>query len=264
MTTTDEFFNWFFTGLNGLGGWFLFLILALAAVVWLLYDTQKRHLSAFGWKMGVILLTCLIVPAMIWRFASADTQLSLAQFMEAIFYLGLLGGVLPPVLAGGYFVTFRGMMGCPQGHVFEAVLGKCPECAALERPISMPMPVPEPQPVWMPSPAPNQPVEPPAPVKPKTQAWLVSSDGRSYQLNCGETTIGRQSSNDIYLSGDNSVHRQHAKIIEQNGHFRLLDLGGSNNTRLNKRVLRQPALLEPDDEIQFGDNTTVRFVTARR
>jgi pSer/pThr/pTyr-binding forkhead associated (FHA) protein len=50
--------------------------------------------------------------------------------------------------------------------------------------------------------------------------------------------------------------------MEQNGRFRLLDLGAKNFTRVNSHIVREPILLEPDDEIQFGDQTILRFITS--
>ncbi len=265
MTATNDFFIWFFYGLNGLGGWFLFLLLGLAGVIWLLYDSSRRRLPALGWRLAVILTALLILPALLYRFTvdptnPASVSSPLYPYSELIFYLGLLGGVLPVVIAVGYFVTFQGLVGCAQGHVYEAALGSCPECARLATPpapqIIREMPI-KPIPMHM------APASPPQPPRPKAHAWLISRDGRDYQLNLGETTIGRSSENDIQLSGDSTVSRQHAKVNEQNGHFRLIDMGSDNYTRVNGHVLRQTILLQPDDEIQFGDNTTVRFVTTR-
>jgi len=254
MTATDAFFQWFYTGLSGLGGWFIFLLLALAADIWLLYDSQKRRLSAFGWRMAAILLTALILPAMIYRLSGAETQLSLAPFIELIFYLGLLGGVLPPVLAVGYYVNFRGMAVCSQGHTYEIALGQCPECASSRVP-SPPFQGGYPPPV-------QQPAAPLPPPLPKAQAWLVTADGRNYQLNQGETTIGRSAQNDIQLS-DGTVSKLHAKIIERNGHFHFYDLGSANGSRVNGHLVRKAELLEADDNIQLGDNTHLRFLTPR-
>lgn len=273
MTVTNQFFIWFFYGLGGLGGWFLFLLLALVADIWLLYDSSQRRVPAVGWKIAAFLISAMILPAILYRF-TVDPLNPLAvseplyPYSEPIFYLGLLAGVLPPVLAIGYFVTYQGMMGCPQGHLYEARLGQCPECA--RRNVQPPVVV-APAPVYQP-PYPPQPVAqpvvreavPPPTLKPKAQAWLVTDDGRNYQLNLGETTVGRSSSNDIQLSGDTTIHRQHVKILEQNGHFKIIDLGAKNNTRVNGHVVRQPVLLEPDDEIQLGDDSHLRFVTMRR
>ena len=88
-------------------------------------------------------------------------------------------------------------------------------------------------------------------------------DGKNFQLCQGESTIGRSSTNDIHFSGETTVSRQHAKIIEKDGRFYVADLASSSGTRVNDRPVRQTTLLEPDDEINFGD-IMVRFVTSRR
>ena len=261
MTATQGFFVWFFEGLNGLGGWLIFLLLALVAVIWILYDSGNRRLPALGWRMGVILTAALLLPAIVYRFTMSDPTSPLAPFSEPVFYLGILGGILPVVLAVGYYVTYQGMVGCPQGHVYEAVLGQCPYDA--------PPPAPAPTPVMPPADVARPPAESIAPPLPEIRkrhvhAWLVTSSGKDYQLYEHETSIGRSQQNDIYLVGDNTVSRQHAKIIEQNGRFRLHDLGSKSYTRVNGHIVRGPVLLDPDDEIQFGDKTVVRFVTAQR
>jgi len=252
MIATNAFYNWFYLGLGGLGGWFLFFLFAIAAMIWVLYNSSKRRLPASGWRLAVILTVTMLIPAIIFRFASAGTQLTLLQFREIIFYLGLLGGVIPPVVAVGYFVNFRDMMGCPNGHVYDKALGGCPECAAAQQPVA-------PAPAYAASPA-SPAAAPSAPPKPKAQAWLVTDSGRNYQLNVGLTTLGRSSRNDIKLEGDTTISREHVKIQEQNGHFRLYDLGAANGTRVNNRLVRQPVLLEKDDVVQIGDNTRLRFV----
>lgn len=265
MTVTNQFFVWFYYGLGGLGGWFIFLLLALAAVIWVLYDSSNRRLPATGWKIAIVLISLLILPAILYRFTvdpldpNSITE-PLFPFSEAIFYLGLLAGILPPVLAIGYYVTYQGLKGCPMGHPpYEARFGQCPECRRIATP-------PAPPPVIQ---APYTPPQPPpmeryVPPTPKAQAWLISGDGRSYQLNQGETTVGRSSNNHIQLAGDNTVHRNHVKILESNGHFKLVDIAAKGNTRINGHVVREPILLEPDDDILLGDNTHLRFVTTRR
>ncbi len=264
MSGTNQFFEWFFVGLNGLGGWFVFFILGLAAIIALLYDSQRRRIPAIGWKLAVLLTAALIVPAIVFRFSSSDTRISLEQFMEVIFYFGVLGGVLPPVLAVGYFVTFQGLAGCSEGHIYEMQLGQCPECARLRMSMETPV-MAAPSAVSAPTPAPTA-VGPriasAARSKSKAAAWLVMSSGRSYQLFEGETTIGRASRNDIVLQ-DSTVSKQHAKIVERNNHFWLYDLGSTNGVRVNGQLVREPLLLEHDDEIQFGDKIVVRFVTSR-
>jgi hypothetical protein len=265
MTATNEFFIWFYYGLGGLGGWFLFFVVSLAAVAWVLYDSSVRRLPVIGWRMGVILTAAMLLPAILFRFTVTnvfDVTQPLAPYSEPIFYLGMLGGVLPAVLAVGYYLTYQGMQGCVEGHVYEAHLGQCPVCAR-----NAPAPVVVQQsPPRAAAPAKQRaPSQPLRDVKPKAQAWLVSVDtGRDYQLNLGETSIGRLSSNDVYLLGDRTVSRQHAKILESNGHFKLMHISGSSKTMVNGKSVREPQLLEHDDEIQFGKGTVMRFITSRR
>ena len=140
-------------------------------------------------------------------------------------------------------------------------VGQCPDPS--HRPaaqvVSSPQPIPvrpqesAPQPVW------------PRPQRPslKAQAWLFAGDGHSYQLNLELTTVGRSSTSDIQITNDTTVSREHGKIVEQNGHFRLYDLGSTSGTRVNSRTVRQAVLLEPDDVIELGGNTRLQFVTSR-
>lgn len=274
MLTTNTFFLWFYYGLSGLGGWFIFLLLAMMSAIWLLYDSGSRRLPAIGWRIGVIVTATFLLPAILYRFTVTDLESMnnspLTPFAEPIFYLGVLGGILPVVCMIGYLVSYQGLVGCPNGHApYEASLGQCPACERLEAPPVSPVmqplyisPPQAPSPQYIPPP--DMPAIPLPAAKRKVQAWLAGADGKSHQLSQHETTIGRSSQNDIYLSGDATVGRQHAKIMEQDGHFRLIDLGTKNHTRLNGHIIREPMLLEPDDEIQFGDNTVLHFVTTRR
>lgn len=99
--------------------------------------------------------------------------------------------------------------------------------------------------------------------KDKVQAWLTNRDGHSFQLNKGRTRIGRLAENDVCIS-DPTIGRRHAIIEEQKGHYRLTDLASKNHTWLNGRMLRQPTMLHPNDEMRFGDTYTVRFLASGR
>lgn len=98
--------------------------------------------------------------------------------------------------------------------------------------------------------------------KVRAKAWLVSDSGHTYQLNLDSTTIGRSMVNDIAIAEDRSVSRQHARIVERNGHFLLYDLGAAAGTWVNERRVHQPVSLEPDDVIRLGTHTQLRFVTS--
>jgi TM2 domain-containing membrane protein YozV len=99
--------------------------------------------------------------------------------------------------------------------------------------------------------------------KQKVQAWLVARDGRNYQLNLGSTSIGRASDNDIRIM-DPEISKHHAKVIESDGHFKLLDLGSTNGTWLNGKNVSSPILLRSDDEVRLGNSYTLQFVASQR
>jgi hypothetical protein len=266
MSTTNEFFIWYFEGLSGMGGWLIFLLLAIAAVAWLIYDSQTRRIPALGWLMGAILVGLLVLPSAIWRFTSGDTRLTLDQFKETFFYVGLLGGIIPVVIAVGYFVSYRGMVGCDKGHVYEAALGNCPVCAAAAPappPISVVQPSPPPM-AYRDPPTPRGPSAEPRPHRaPVVDAWLVDrANNRRYDLYPGSTHIGRKSDGNDHMLADPAVSKEHIQIKEAHGHFTLYDLGSKTGTLLNGRKLRAPQVLQDGDEITIGD-TVLKFISSR-
>lgn len=293
-TGTNKFFEWYFYGLGGLGGWLIFFILALVAVIWLYYDSQKRSLPAGGWRIGVVILLLLLLPTMLFRFTVTKLDFGIYQLLrlyepdcppgtvitaafpnlqifdceqlrlslppmtpygEIVFYLGLLGGVLAPVLAIGYYITYMGLVGCYRGHVYEQEFGECPYCKRASTDLSprIPSEIKHPSTPVVGKPKPSRPVV--------GYAWLVDlQNNRRFDLCQDSTTIGRGQENDIMLA-DPSVSRQHARLRETNGHFTLYDLGSSSGTILNGKRLRAPQVLQTGDVITMGD-TNLKFVRA--
>ncbi len=285
---TSNFQSNFFYG-AGLGFWFYFLLLALAAAIWIYYDSERRSLKATAWRIGGFVAIGLVLPSLLfkmgvresevyryfdlqgqidylmtyqdttdWRHTVDDLERQLSEdfhpltgMIEPIMFLGILGGIGGPILAAAFFVTFQGQEGSAADPS-----GQFPPPGQFAPP---PPPAPGPaQPVVG-----GPPAAPPKPVGPKAHAWLVAQDGKSYQLNQDDTTLGRSARNDIQLGGDTTVGREHAKIVEQNNHFRFHDLGSTNGSKVNNRRVRQPVLLAADDEIQLGDHTVLRFVTSQ-
>ena len=287
-SATSNFQSNFFYGV-GIGYWFFFLILAVAAAIWVYYDSQKRNLDALAFRIGTWVAVVLLLPALLFKLTVRESEVAayfeieeqiaylqhyqegdwlvkteelqrqldnqfqpLTGFIEAIMYLGLIGGLGGPILAVAYYFTYQGRT----GHE--------PSSPVPISPIDYGAPPPPPPPLTLPpdrdfpSPGPA-----PRPSKPTANAWLVSSEGQNYQLYMGETTLGRSSANDIQITGDTTLSKTHAKIVEQNGHFKIYDLGSLNGTRVNQRRVRQPMMLAPNDEIQLGDNTILKFVTGQ-
>lgn len=289
MISSTSFFMWFFAGMRGVGGWLIFLILALLSLVYVLVDSSSRSLPAKGWKLAVVLTSLLIIPAVVYHFMPDDPQLNkMYPYSEYVFYVGLIGGIIPCFLALGYWLQFRGMLVCEKGHLYSKTLKECPECIPTNFVEYDPSELDETQldfgnendtavedtlgatkedqteasereffetqvgKIGLPDKA-----------KVKSGAFLLFPQGQSCQLNQGATSIGRGSSNDCMIQ-NTFVSRNHAKIMEEGrGLFRLYDLGSSNGTWLNGRKLMKATLLENDDQIRFGDEVTVVFLSSR-
>jgi pSer/pThr/pTyr-binding forkhead associated (FHA) protein len=67
-----------------------------------------------------------------------------------------------------------------------------------------------------------------------------------------EITIGRQEGNTIRLT-ERNVSRRHARLMRQNGHVVVEDLGSSNGTRINGERISGQSQIKDGDLIQIGD-----------
>lgn len=281
----DFLSGYFFSG--GIGFWFFFLLLAIAAVAIISYETQRRNLSAPGLKISAYIGLLLLLPSLLFKFTVTEQQVyeyydleyqigvleryqegdwidtvdalryqqenvypPLTGYLEPIMLLGVLGGLSGLSLTAAFYILYQGqsdMRHGPQGTVNRG-----------ERTYAPPPPPPASPPSY---PAKGR-AAPPRPSKPKVSAWLVGQDGKNYQLFAGETIVGRSSRCDIQIIGDTKLSKRHAKIVERNGRFTLYDLGSTNGVKINGQRLHQPALLSTDDQIQLGDNTYLKFVAS--
>jgi len=73
---------------------------------------------------------------------------------------------------------------------------------------------------------------------------------RIFTIRAATTTIGRGTDNDLVLESTD-VSRHHARIEFAGGHWRLIDLGSTNGTKLNGQPVRDSAL-RLGDRIDFG------------
>ncbi|NQT80869.1 MAG: FHA domain-containing protein [Candidatus Aminicenantes bacterium] len=81
---------------------------------------------------------------------------------------------------------------------------------------------------------------------------IVSIDGRTYDfpLSKEEITIGRSEDNDVVLA-NNSVSRNHARIIKGESGYVITDLGSFNGTKINGKLVQSSPLVH-DDQIKIG------------
>lgn len=66
------------------------------------------------------------------------------------------------------------------------------------------------------------------------------------------TSLGREIGNDIIVSGDKTVSRQHANIQYVDGKFYVQDLGSKNGTRINGERIEKLEMLRSGDELTLG------------
>jgi hypothetical protein len=74
----------------------------------------------------------------------------------------------------------------------------------------------------------------------------------------GTVTVGREPSNAIALSDDNTVSRRHAVLRDEDGAYVIADEGSSNGVYVNGVRISAPQPLRPGDEVQIGA-TRFRF-----
>ncbi|RMG83889.1 MAG: FHA domain-containing protein [Chloroflexi bacterium] len=90
--------------------------------------------------------------------------------------------------------------------------------------------------------------------------------GRVFELSDDVINIGRGRRNDIIITDDNEVSREHCRFIRTGNHYRITDLNSSNGTYVNGVpvdedgwLLREKAIIELGDTITFQyipDDTT--------
>jgi pSer/pThr/pTyr-binding forkhead associated (FHA) protein len=67
-----------------------------------------------------------------------------------------------------------------------------------------------------------------------------------------EITIGRQDGNTIRLT-ERNVSRRHARLIKENGHVLIEDLGSYNGVRINGEKIAGPTRIKEGDLVEIGD-----------
>lgn len=78
---------------------------------------------------------------------------------------------------------------------------------------------------------------------------LVAPD-RSYSLEGQLVKVGRATDNDLLID-DRRVSRRHAELVQANGQWVIRDLGSTNGTAVNGRLVRESGLHD-GDRISLG------------
>ena len=86
-------------------------------------------------------------------------------------------------------------------------------------------------------------------------------EGRRFSLRPGRQTIGRGGDNDIRID-DPSVSASHAWVINQHGHYVIMNTLSTNGTFVNDRRIHE-AILKHGDHIRLGQ-AEFAFLTRER
>ncbi len=92
---------------------------------------------------------------------------------------------------------------------------------------------------------------------------ICHSDGNEdkYGLSGGKFSIGRADTNDIVLP-DGSSSNQHAALeLQENEEYAVSDLGSTNHTKVNGRIIFESTPLRHEDRILFGDTLAIYHAT---
>ena len=88
-----------------------------------------------------------------------------------------------------------------------------------------------------------------APAPRKHFSQLVTPE-RSFPLGAAPVSIGRAPDNDVAID-DRRVSRRHAELVQSNGRWMVHDLGSTNGTAVNGRLVTQ-APLRDGDRVSLG------------
>ena len=94
-----------------------------------------------------------------------------------------------------------------------------------------------------------EPLEENARVRQEAAALLI--EGKRVALGGRGVTLGRSRQCDIVVD-DSNVSRRHAELRPRGGSWVLSDLGSTNGSRVNGRMVSGPTVVKPGDEIELG------------
>jgi hypothetical protein len=244
MQIGNSVYVWWYTGLGGLGGWALFLLLSIAAMAYVYVDSSNRGIRAAGWRLGTVLPLVLFLPTILYRFTVSAQPID-PQASEWFLVLGVLGAIISIASAVGYAVSYWGVTPAPPRPVIQQAPVVAPPPVSGSRPTSAPR------------------VVPPRPARETLSAWLYDeSTSRQHPLYVGDTRIGRSPDQDIVLD-HSTVSREHALVRAEENTFKLWDRASKSGTFVNGRRIGAAVLLYPGDTVELGE-VKLTFMTPQR
>jgi len=148
----------------------------------------------------------------------------------------------------------------PYADSFSGGAGFGGEDAPFEQPDSFGRPAAAPGPPWIdptlrsrPEPEPERESEPEPPARPLAggASYELFVDGARIPLTGDHVVLGRSRSCDVVVA-DASVSRQHAELRCDDQGWYIVDLGSTNGTELNGRILSSPQRIDRGSVIRLG------------
>lgn len=167
-------------------------------------------------------------------------------------------GARAPYLSAGSVQIPTSQHVCPFCGSPKDAAGNC-DCSVSASKQSAPAPVSQPTMVQQPNPAPAQMSGmvltggSSGQQGPRLVALSGPYSGQMFAVRGGETHIGRDDNQDISLSMDSTVSRNHARIAQEVTSYVIYDTGSTNGTYVSgQRINRQE--IRPGDMIQIGNS----------
>lgn len=278
-------------------GWLAFAILPVVIFLLMLIDNQRNQRGAIGWLAGVFICLLLFLPAVIYDLGPVETREALTDVRLLLFYVGILGLILPIMLFVGYIVSYRSSSSQQNNNVAPRPnLGMPPQSINVNvhpQPINVNVP---PQgsinnsadslPTMMDNRRGQQAASAPAspyqaddekPTQidvgkrasiashnaPLLNAWLIDENNQNnrYQLRAGRTTIGRGQKHDINITNDTVSRNGHAVITYDDGQFTIRDLGAVSGVKLNEYAINGATELHHNTVITLGE-VNFKFISS--
>lgn len=102
--------------------------------------------------------------------------------------------------------------------------------------------------VILPAPEPDEPEEP------EEVAYLVRSNtNERIDINADHFVIGKSSTTDYQIQGNNAISRVHISIIKTETGYEMEDLDSSNHTYIDGQEITEPVLLEEGQVFKMAD-----------
>lgn len=265
-------------------GWLAFAILPIVIFLVMLIDNQRNQRGAIGWLAGVFICLLLFLPAVIYDLGPVETREALTDVRLLLFYVGILGLILPVMLFVGYVVSYRS----PTRQANNANMPPQPAMGGMPpQAINANMPLADDSlPTMMDGgrgqqqgsvpaspyqaddekPTQIEGVKPPSIAShntPLLNAWLIdeSNPNNRYQLRAGRTGIGRGQKHDINITNDTVSRNGHATITYDDGQFIIRDLGAVSGVKLNGYGINGAAELHHDTIITLGE-VNFKFISS--